>query len=169
VTSVARQRRCKHSFEIIERLCFLRGMFKVVINNCSVEAVQTPTLMWHRVEKGVIRKHQLKNSNSSLFIKGGTTKDEKTKVLTLNKYMAMGPSGARCQEWPCWLVAGSKLLPALLCSAVQRSSSREESNFETPACPDVSLGAEEFNWIDSCRMTRKELGCSKKTSCVIWS
>jgi hypothetical protein len=29
------------------------------------------------------------------------------------KYMAMGPSGARCQEWPCWLVAGSKLL---LCS-----------------------------------------------------
>jgi hypothetical protein len=38
----------------------------------------------------------------------------KTKVLTLNKYMAMGPRGARCQEWPCWLVAGSKLL---LCSA----------------------------------------------------
>jgi hypothetical protein len=49
------------------------------------------------------------------FIKGGTTKEEekKTKVLTQNKYMAMGPSGARCQEWPCWLVAGSKLL---LCS-----------------------------------------------------
>jgi hypothetical protein len=23
---------------------------------------------------------------------------EKTKVLTQNKYMAMGPSGARCQE-----------------------------------------------------------------------
>jgi hypothetical protein len=39
--------------------------------------------------------------------------------LTLNKYMAMGPSGARCQEWPCWLVAGSKLLP---CSALQVSS-----------------------------------------------
>jgi hypothetical protein len=34
--------------------------------------------------------------------------------LTLNKYMAMGPSGARCQEWPCWLLADSKLL---LCSA----------------------------------------------------
>jgi hypothetical protein len=32
------------------------------------------------------------------FIKGGTKKEEKTKVLTLNKYMAMGPSGARCQE-----------------------------------------------------------------------
>jgi hypothetical protein len=32
--------------------------------------------------------------------------------------MAMGPSGTRCQEWPCWLVAGSKLLlcSALLCS-----------------------------------------------------
>jgi hypothetical protein len=40
---------------------------------------------------------------------------KKPKVLTLNKYMAMGPSGARCQEWPCWLVAGSKLQ---LCSAL---------------------------------------------------
>jgi hypothetical protein len=40
---------------------------------------------------------------------------KKTKVLTQNKYMAMGPSRARCQEWPCWLVAGSKLL---LCSAL---------------------------------------------------
>jgi hypothetical protein len=47
--------------------------------------------------------------------KKGTTKKEKTKALTLNKYMAMGPSGARCQEWPCWLIAGSKLL---LCSAL---------------------------------------------------
>jgi hypothetical protein len=35
--------------------------------------------------------------------------------LKLNKYMAMGPSGARCQEWPCWLVAGSTLL---LCSSL---------------------------------------------------
>jgi hypothetical protein len=42
----------------------------------------------------------------------------KTKVLTLNKYMAMGSNGARCQEWLCWLVAGSKLL---LCSADARS------------------------------------------------
>jgi hypothetical protein len=32
--------------------------------------------------------------NPFLFIKGGTTKGEKSKVLTLNKYMAMGPSGA---------------------------------------------------------------------------
>jgi hypothetical protein len=35
------------------------------------------------------------------FIKGGTTKEEdkkKTKVLTLNKYMVMGPSGAQCKE-----------------------------------------------------------------------
>jgi hypothetical protein len=37
----------------------------------------------------IIKKH-----NPSLFIKGGTTKEKK--VLTLNKYMAIGPSGARC-------------------------------------------------------------------------
>jgi hypothetical protein len=40
----------------------------------------------------------IKKPNLSLFIKGGTTKGKETKVLTLNKYMAMGPSGARCQE-----------------------------------------------------------------------
>jgi hypothetical protein len=41
----------------------------------------------------------IKTFNPSLFIKRGTTKEGgKTKVLTLNKYMAMGPSGARCQE-----------------------------------------------------------------------
>jgi hypothetical protein len=58
----------------------------------------------------------IKKSNPSIFIKGGTTKEgKKTKVLTLNKYMAVGPSGARCREWPCWLVAGSKLL---LCSVM---------------------------------------------------
>jgi hypothetical protein len=34
--------------------------------------------------------------------------------LTLNKYMAMGPSGARCQVWACRLIAGSKLLLLLL-------------------------------------------------------
>jgi hypothetical protein len=53
----------------------------------------------------------------------------KTKVLTLNKYMAMGPSGARCQEWPCWLVASSKLLlcSALLCSSVSECSAVEYS------------------------------------------
>jgi hypothetical protein len=53
------------------------------------------------VEKGVVREHQLlkKKFNPSLFIKGGTTKEGKnTKVLTLKKYMAMGPSRARCQE-----------------------------------------------------------------------
>jgi hypothetical protein len=50
------------------------------------------------------------------FVKGGTMKEGKEKqVLILNKYMAMGPSGARWQEWSCWLVAGSKLL---LCSAL---------------------------------------------------
>jgi hypothetical protein len=41
----------------------------------------------------------IKKPNPSLFIKGETTKEEKkTKVLTLNKYMAMGPSGAGCLE-----------------------------------------------------------------------
>jgi hypothetical protein len=43
----------------------------------------------------------IKKSIPFLFIKEGTTKEEeekKPKVLTLNKYMVMGPSGARCQE-----------------------------------------------------------------------
>jgi hypothetical protein len=78
--------------------------------------LRLPTLMWPRVEKGVVRKHQLKKkSNPSIFIKGGTTKGEKNLDIEQIQYMAMGPSGARCQEWPCWLVAGSKLL---LCSAL---------------------------------------------------
>jgi hypothetical protein len=55
------------------------------------------------------------------FIKGGTTKEGGgggNKSLDIEQiYMAMGPSGARSQEWPCWLVAGSKLL---LCSALLR-------------------------------------------------
>jgi hypothetical protein len=42
----------------------------------------------------------IKKAQPLPFIKEGTTKEEekKTKVLTLNKYMAMGRSGARCQE-----------------------------------------------------------------------
>jgi hypothetical protein len=42
----------------------------------------------------------IEKPNPSLFINGGTTKEEEeeTNVLTLNKYIAMGPSGARCQE-----------------------------------------------------------------------
>jgi hypothetical protein len=44
------------------------------------------------------------------------------------------------------------------------------SGFETPACQEMSLGAEELNWIGSCRiMARKKLDCEKRTSCVIWS
>jgi hypothetical protein len=44
----------------------------------------------------------------------------------------------------------------------------EESSFETPACRDMSLGAEKLNLVDSFRiMARKELGCAKETSCVI--
>jgi hypothetical protein len=48
------------------------------------------------------------------------------------------------------------------------SSRIAESNFETPACQNMSLGAEELNLIGSCRiMARKELDCEKKTSYVI--
>jgi hypothetical protein len=41
-----------------------------------------------------------KKAQTLSFIKGGTKKEgkQKTKVMTLNKYMAMGPSGTRCQE-----------------------------------------------------------------------
>jgi hypothetical protein len=39
--------------------------------------------------------------------------------------------------------------------------------FETPACQDMSLGAEELNLVESSQMARKGLGCEKKTSCVI--
>jgi hypothetical protein len=45
-----------------------------------------------------------------------------------------------------------------------------ESSFETTACQDMSLGAEELNRIGSCRiLARKELGGEKKMSCVVWS
>jgi hypothetical protein len=36
--------------------------------------------------------------------------EENSKVLTLKRSMAMGPSGARCQEWQCRLIAGSKFM-----------------------------------------------------------
>jgi hypothetical protein len=39
----------------------------------------------------------IKKPNSSLFIEGGATK-EKNKGLDTEQIMAMGPSGARCQE-----------------------------------------------------------------------
>jgi hypothetical protein len=61
----------------------------------------------------------------------------KTKVLILNKYMAMGPSGARCQVWACRLVADSKLLLLLLqcmCSQQmpQTSSKKTLDTFTWP-------------------------------------
>jgi hypothetical protein len=54
---------------------------------------------------------------------------------------------------------------------IRKSSvGKMELSFETPACQDMSLGAEELNsvfGIGSCRMARKELGAAKKTSCVV--
>jgi bisphosphoglycerate-independent phosphoglycerate mutase (AlkP superfamily) len=45
----------------------------------------------------------------------------------------------------------------------------EDSSFETVAWQNMSLGAEELNWVGSCRMkARKELGCEKKAVCMIW-
>jgi hypothetical protein len=53
---------------------------------------------------------------NSTFINEEDQRNEKTKtkVLALNKYMTKGPSGARCQELVCRLVAGSSLLLQLL-------------------------------------------------------
>jgi hypothetical protein len=67
----------------------------------------------------------------------------------------------RCFPWgPCRVVIKK-------CSAVENSSRTWWVEFETPACRDVSL---ELNWVISCRIrARRELGCAKKTSCVIWS
>jgi hypothetical protein len=46
--------------------------------------------------------------------------------------MATGPTGARCQEWPCRLIAGSKLLlcSALLCSA-EKVPQKQDRNCHT--------------------------------------
>jgi hypothetical protein len=39
---------------------------------------------------------------------------------------------------------------------------------KTPTSQDMSLGAEEFNWVGSCGiMARKELVGAEKTSCLI--
>jgi hypothetical protein len=53
--------------------------------------------------------------------KGRNNEEKNAKFLTLNRSMAMGPSGARCQEWPCRLTASSKLL-LLLQSQFETSS-----------------------------------------------
>jgi hypothetical protein len=104
---------CSRTYKLLVRvsLCFVK-MYNMYIS---------PTLMWIRCN-GIRCSNGtpiINKPNPSLFIKGGTTKGKKTNILTLNKYMAMDPSGVRCQEWPCWLVASSKLLlcSALLCSA----------------------------------------------------
>jgi hypothetical protein len=40
----------------------------------------------------------------------------------------MGPNGVRCQDWPCWLVVGSKL-PLLLLWALQINHERREQQY----------------------------------------
>jgi hypothetical protein len=52
-------------------------------------------LGWNRCSKGTPITKKL---NPSLLSKEEQRKKKKTKVLTQNKYMAMGLSGARCQE-----------------------------------------------------------------------
>jgi hypothetical protein len=78
---------------------------------------------------GIIKK----SPTPPFYQRRNNVRREKTKVLTLNKYMARGPSGARLQEWPYWLVAGLKLL---LCSALLRKCGgfrRARENWEASA------------------------------------
>jgi hypothetical protein len=87
----------------------------------------TKDIPYFNVTSGGIRCNKgtpiIKKSPTPPFLSNEEQRKKgKTKVLTLNKYMAMGPSGTRCQEWPCWLVAGSKLL---LCWQKTDPSSRQ--------------------------------------------
>jgi hypothetical protein len=70
-------------------------------------------------------------------------------------YMAMGPSGAQCQEWPCRLIVGSKLLlccAALLCSA--GSSPRVEAWSNTSTVTLRVVGGDEKGSLISERVPR---------------
>jgi hypothetical protein len=55
-----------------------------------------------------------KRPTTPFIIKEDQWRERKKQRSRLKKNMAMGPSGARCQEWPCRLIVGSKLL---VCSA----------------------------------------------------
>jgi hypothetical protein len=50
---------------------------------------------------------QFFSPHNSLFChrSGGSIKEKKVVILEVNKYMVMGPHGARYHEWRCWLVA----------------------------------------------------------------
>jgi hypothetical protein len=75
-----------------------------------------------------------RDSNMYLVLSVFTSRPTSSPVsITENKYMAMGPSGARCQEWPSWLAAGSKLLlcSALLCSTGIRTWTRVKAGSNT--------------------------------------
>jgi hypothetical protein len=81
----------------------------------------------------VILNHENPNVRA---IGQGDARHRKHKVLTLDKYLAMGPSGARCQVWACRLVAGSKLLLLVL---REDSSGRRRSRQFSSWC--VNLGS----------------------------
>jgi hypothetical protein len=49
-----------------------------------------------------------------------------------------------------------------------KQSSRVVSSFETPACRDISLGAEELSW-QLQNNGKKGIRLRKEASCVIWS
>jgi hypothetical protein len=111
-TTVARQRPAYNNASTVGDgvFCVVRSetIWLNITSSVPLDSLLQCDLGWNGCSKGT---PITKKAQPLPFIKGGTTKEEKkTKVLTLNTYMAMGPSGARCQEWPCWLVAGSKLL-----------------------------------------------------------
>jgi hypothetical protein len=70
---------------------------RVYKGNWSVEELATSGGIRYSKGTAMMKK---KKPNPSLLPKEEQRKKKKkkTKVLTLNKYMAMGPSGARCQE-----------------------------------------------------------------------
>jgi hypothetical protein len=64
-------------------------------------------------------------------VRGGKMGAPATRILSPHKWN-MVVHRARCQEWPCWLVAGSKLLlcSALLCLQFRSDVRRDENTRE---------------------------------------
>jgi hypothetical protein len=59
----------------------------------------------------------IKKSNPSLFIKGGTTKEKKNESLDTEQIYGHGSQRGSMPRVTVLLVAGSKLLLSMLCSA----------------------------------------------------